>query len=975
MKYTESSIWRNLVGILVVLALTGCFGSSSSPEEPDETPTFTVTAVAESGGSIDPATRTVEQGSTTTFTVTADDGFAIDSVTGCNGSLDGETYTTGQITAACTVTATFEDIEPPQITLLGDNPMELMQGDPFVDPGAEAIDNVDGEVEVEVEGEVNTQVADTYILTYTATDSAGNSASEERTVIVMETSPETTLTMNRFGEGSFEVSVDGDTGIMVCEESRSCSFTVRTGSEVTVSAAPAADWDFHSWGECPGSDDVHCSFTAQGSSVVSATFLQDMDPEMADDVVVLSEAQVDAIMNYDSANLVITFQVGADVSNFAVGDVIVSSGGSTTTADDIAADSEQIFFVRRVTNIIEVPGAPTQVRTIRVTLDDVFVDGFTHVSLTNRAEVVDPNSLPQGVELVAADDDEMTFSVNHIIYDADEDETTTYDQVALTGSITIHSLTPELTVKWPLEEMRMLTHADITASLMLRIGDQVGEQELMGLVPEITLPMAPYFIGPVPVVPELTIMYGARMDTPLMLMPMVMSHSDYTLGFHYVRGEGYESIAGYGLSGDWMLEEWPQEAVHADAGLGIRVTHRIAGEDGPYFEGLGYSGARIVERPAETGCAWDLDAYTGLWGRAGGNTDLFGRSLDVDYQIVDTQFGLELGRPMCDGVPVDPMPEPPVPDTIALEFEGSSRAMVSWSVSHPEYVARYFVYESGEIVSRGLSSTQFVHPNRVAGEEYCYQVSSVNYDGVHSARSAEVCATAPMPDVQPPSAPTNLTIEASSTTALSLSWDASSDDHGVAGYLVFWHVPDRQPVIIADVESTEYVSLSLTAETEYCYSIVAYDAAGNLSGASEVSCETTLPADEANWIIYLACVDREYLLQNYIDLDVDYSTSVSVSGTGRDYPGTELAYTLFGTYNADNQVLSADITWVFEGSSTQRRDRFSADLSTGDTGNIVADQIEQTGCDLWIRFVRSDMPQPNVDVSSDSSGGILFNHH
>jgi uncharacterized repeat protein (TIGR01451 family) len=70
--------------------------------------THVVTPVAGSGGSIVPSTpQTVNDGQTIAFTVTPNTGFAIDSVTGCGGSLTGNTYTTGAITADCTVNATF----------------------------------------------------------------------------------------------------------------------------------------------------------------------------------------------------------------------------------------------------------------------------------------------------------------------------------------------------------------------------------------------------------------------------------------------------------------------------------------------------------------------------------------------------------------------------------------------------------------------------------------------------------------------------------------------------------------------------------------------------------------------------------------------------------------------------------------------------------------------------------------------------
>jgi hypothetical protein len=70
--------------------------------------THTVTAVVGTpAGTITPPSATVNDGATTAFTVTADAGFHIDTVTGCGGSLAANTYTTGPITSDCTVTANF----------------------------------------------------------------------------------------------------------------------------------------------------------------------------------------------------------------------------------------------------------------------------------------------------------------------------------------------------------------------------------------------------------------------------------------------------------------------------------------------------------------------------------------------------------------------------------------------------------------------------------------------------------------------------------------------------------------------------------------------------------------------------------------------------------------------------------------------------------------------------------------------------
>ncbi len=67
----------------------------------------TVTATAGLGGSIAPASATVAHGATASFTLTPDAGFVIDTVSGCGGTLNGDTFTTGPVTADCAVSASF----------------------------------------------------------------------------------------------------------------------------------------------------------------------------------------------------------------------------------------------------------------------------------------------------------------------------------------------------------------------------------------------------------------------------------------------------------------------------------------------------------------------------------------------------------------------------------------------------------------------------------------------------------------------------------------------------------------------------------------------------------------------------------------------------------------------------------------------------------------------------------------------------
>lgn len=114
---------HNLLLLLALLSLAGCGGGGGGdggdtligndiPIASDDSPTagtnsWTVTASAGPGGSISPANLSVNEGDTASFIVTPDSGYSIASVTGCNGSLSGDTYTTGPVTADCTVTASF----------------------------------------------------------------------------------------------------------------------------------------------------------------------------------------------------------------------------------------------------------------------------------------------------------------------------------------------------------------------------------------------------------------------------------------------------------------------------------------------------------------------------------------------------------------------------------------------------------------------------------------------------------------------------------------------------------------------------------------------------------------------------------------------------------------------------------------------------------------------------------------------------
>jgi hypothetical protein len=90
-------------------------------------------------------------------------------------------------------------------------------------------------------------------------------------------------------------------------------------------------------------------------------------------------------------------------------------------------------------------------------------------------------------------------------------------------------------------------------------------------------------------------------------------------------------------------------------------------------------------------------------------------------------------------------------------------------------------------------------------------------------------------DTAPPSAPTNLSANASSPTTVNLSWNASTDNVGVAGYNVY-----RNGALLTQTgPSTTYSDTSAAASTTYSYNVRARDQAGNTSGPSNTATVTT----------------------------------------------------------------------------------------------------------------------------------------
>jgi chitodextrinase len=190
---------------------------------------------------------------------------------------------------------------------------------------------------------------------------------------------------------------------------------------------------------------------------------------------------------------------------------------------------------------------------------------------------------------------------------------------------------------------------------------------------------------------------------------------------------------------------------------------------------------------------------------------------------------------------------PTVPTNLTATAASGSQINLSWTASTDNVgVTGYRVERCqgggcSNFAQIGTpSGTTFNDTSLTPSTSYSYRVRAVDATGTLSGYSNTASAST-QGDTTPPSAPTNLTATAASSSQINLSWTASTDNVGVTGYRV-----ERCQgggcsnfAQIATPTGTSYSDSGLQASTTYSYRVRATDAAGNLSGYSNTATATT----------------------------------------------------------------------------------------------------------------------------------------
>ena len=184
---------------------------------------------------------------------------------------------------------------------------------------------------------------------------------------------------------------------------------------------------------------------------------------------------------------------------------------------------------------------------------------------------------------------------------------------------------------------------------------------------------------------------------------------------------------------------------------------------------------------------------------------------------------------------------PTVPSNLVAENVSVSKINLSWMQSTDNLrVYRYQIYRDGlehSIVnhSNSISTYETEDGSAEPNTRHCYTVTARDRASNESGHSNRVCATTPE-DVTAPTALANVNAVSVSTQRpeIDISWESAQDDHRVAGYMIF-----RNGVPIQDVFGTSFTDSTLNSNTQYCYTVIAYDVTLNESEHSNKACTTS----------------------------------------------------------------------------------------------------------------------------------------
>jgi endonuclease I/chitodextrinase len=253
------------------------------------------------------------------------------------------------------------------------------------------------------------------------------------------------------------------------------------------------------------------------------------------------------------------------------------------------------------------------------------------------------------------------------------------------------------------------------------------------------------------------------------------------------------------------------------------------------------------------------------------NNAIYARQNNRNPYIDHPEYIQAIWNPTADTV------APTAATNLAVTGTTSNTVSLNWSAATDNIaVTSYEIYMNGVLKTSVSSSNLSVTITGLAASTtYSFYVIAKDaaVNSSPASNSVNVTTTVVIPDNQIPTAPTNLTFTGSSSSTVSLSWTASTDNIGVTVYDVYINSTFK-----TSVSGITAIVNGLTPVTTYSFYVVAKDAAGNSSAPSNSVNGTTT-------VISSSCANESF--ETIPAVASSYGTQTWTGDSGLNWTATD----------------------------------------------------------------------------------------
>ena len=250
-----------------------------------------------------------------------------------------------------------------------------------------------------------------------------------------------------------------------------------------------------------------------------------------------------------------------------------------------------------------------------------------------------------------------------------------------------------------------------------------------------------------------------------------------------------------------------------------------------------------------------------------------------DNPFINGIEAIKNGNPACTAIPS-------APTSLTATASSSSAIGLTWTAPTAPAnctISSYTVYggttpNPTTVIASGVTGTSYSNTGLKASTTYYYVVRAVDAAGASGTSTQSSTETKSSSSCSADtSAPTGLTVTATTASSIGLSWTAPTPPSGctVSSYTVYGGTTANPTTVVGSgVSGTSYTASGLSASTTYYYTVAAVDAYGTSPASTQVS-DTTSPASGSDFIAIAAGGPAE---SNASGGDASFVADVDYSG-------------------------------------------------------------------------------------------------